>query len=235
MRGRSARSLLTTATAGGIGLLLAVTLAGCRPDPDDGYFAAMAEPAKRHPIVVTADKPTLELNVPRLALGLTPEGRFEVVKFMRKFKTAGEGRLLVSLPASRRGAKEVVASLEDIRLMAIRNGLPPHLMLVKYHGDVTPDGSVIRLSYHRIAAIAGDCGEWDRDVGRNRENLPYPNFGCAQQKNLAAMVANPTDLILSAEETPRASELRSFHWKKYIEPKGEEADKQKALPNAKQQ
>ncbi len=151
MRGRRMRSFLA---AGAGGLLLAFGLAGCGPDPDDGYYAAFSEPVKRHPIIVAADKPTLELNVPRLALGLTPEGRFEVVKFIRKFKTTGEGRLLVSVPASRRGAKEVVTSLEDIRQMAIRNGLSPHSIAVNYHAEPVPDGSVIRLSYHRIAAIA---------------------------------------------------------------------------------
>ena len=34
------------------------------------------------------------------------------------------------------------------------------------------------------------------------ENRPYWNFGCANQRNLAAMVDNPADLVQPRGETP---------------------------------
>jgi pilus assembly protein CpaD len=39
------------------------------------------------------------------------------------------------------------------------------------------------------------------------ENQPPWNFGCATQRNLAAMVDNPADLVQPRGETP-ASEMR---------------------------
>jgi pilus assembly protein CpaD len=68
--------------------------------------------------------------------------------------------------------------------------------------------ATIRLSYPKISAVAGPCGLWPEDLGpsiKNKsynENKPYYNFGCAYQRNLAAMVDNPADLVQPRPETP---------------------------------
>ena len=54
--------------------------------------------------------------------------------------------------------------------------------------------AAIRLNYPKISAVAGPCGLWPEDLGpsiHNKcyfENKDYYNFGCANQRNLAAMV-----------------------------------------------
>ena len=64
--------------------------------------------------------------------------------------------------------------------------------------------AAIRLNYPKISAVAGPCGLWPEDLGpsiNNKsyfENKPYYNFGCANQRNLAAMVDNPSDLRAAA-------------------------------------
>jgi len=96
----------------------------------------------------------------------------------------------------------------------------------------------IRLSYPRIAAVAGPCGLWPEDLGPNlydsgyNENKPYHNFGCATQRNLAAMIDNPADLEQPRTESPAYTERRNAAFQKYR--KGEptttnypEADKAK--------
>jgi pilus assembly protein CpaD len=54
------------------------------------------------------------------------------------------------------------------------------------------------VSTHR-AYVPHHCGQWQEDSGasnpHNAQNLPLYNHGCASQKNLGAMVANPNDLI----------------------------------------
>jgi pilus assembly protein CpaD len=47
-------------------------------------------------------------------------------------------------------------------------------------------------------------------------NLPYPNFGCATQRNFGAQVANPADLLGPRSETARSSERRDQVWSKYV-------------------
>ena len=79
----------------------------------------------------------------------------------------------------------------------------------------------IRLSYSRISAVAGPCGVWPEDLGpsiKNKsyyENKPYYNFGCAYQRNMAAMVDNPSDLVQPRPETPAYTIRRSEAFEKY--------------------
>ncbi len=47
-----------------------------------------------------------------------------------------------------------------------------------------------------------ECGQWPKDLARTSQNDQYENFGCAQQTNIAAMVANPQDLIRPRAQTP---------------------------------
>ena len=96
----------------------------------------------------------------------------------------------------------------------------------------------IRLSYPKISAVAGPCGLWPEDLGPSildtgyNENKHYYNFGCATQRNLAAMIDNPADLEQPRSETPAYTARRTTCFDKYR--KGEpttttypEADKAK--------
>src|SRR5438270_766989 len=67
-------------------------------------------------------------------------------------------------------------------------------------------------NYPRMVASAGPCGLWPHDIGptsdrEHNENLEYWNFGCASQRNLAASVEDPADLVQprgeQASYTPR--------------------------------
>ena len=71
------------------------------------------------------------------------------------------------------------------------------------------------------AATAGPCGVWPDDLGPNianpdyNENKQYYNFGCATQRNLAVMVANPSDLVQPRAETPAYTMRRTEGFDQY--------------------
>ncbi|MBN8980213.1 MAG: CpaD family pilus assembly protein, partial [Rhizobiales bacterium] len=81
--------------------------------------------------------------------------------------------------------------------------------------------ATIRVNYPRIIADAGPCGIWLEDLGpsvNNKgyiENRPYHNFGCSTQRNLAAMVDNPADLVQPRSETPANGARRTEAFEKY--------------------
>jgi pilus assembly protein CpaD len=47
------------------------------------------------------------------------------------------------------------------------------------------------------------------------ENKDYYNFGCANQRNMAAMVDNPSDLEQPRPETPSYQARRTTSFEKY--------------------
>jgi pilus assembly protein CpaD len=77
------------------------------------------------------------------------------------------------------------------------------------------------LNYPKVTADAGPCGLWPEDLGpsfRNpiyQDNRPYSNFGCASQRNMAAMVANPADLVQPRPESPSLTPRRTTVLGKY--------------------
>jgi pilus assembly protein CpaD len=74
-------------------------------------------------------------------------------------------------------------------------------------------------------ASAGPCGLWPNDIGpsgdrKYNENGQYYNFGCAHQRNLAAMVENPADLVQPRGDTPSYAGRRSVVLDKYRKGEG---------------
>ena len=82
-------------------------------------------------------------------------------------------------------------------------------------------GLVRCASFPRIAAVAGPCGLWPEDIGPSIldsgyfENKSYQNFGCAYQRNMAAMIDNPSDLVQPRSETPTYTVRRTEGFEKY--------------------
>jgi pilus assembly protein CpaD len=70
-------------------------------------------------------------------------------------------------------------------------------------------------------ATAGPCGLWPEDLGpsvNNKgyfDNKPYYNFGCSNQRNMAAMIDNPSDLVQPRSETPAYAMRRNAAFEKY--------------------
>ena len=76
-----------------------------------------------------------------------------------------------------------------------------------------PSGCLI----FRLSPSPPDCPDWSENVGRDPQNMPWPNMGCATQRNLAASVADARDLLGPRGETPRPGERRDVVWGKYID------------------
>ena len=54
----------------------------------------------------------------------------------------------------------------------------------------------------KSGAHAKRCGAFPEDLTETSQNDTYENFGCSHQNNIAAMVANPQDLVKPRRQTP---------------------------------
>ena len=100
--------------------------------------------------------------------------------------------------------------------------MPPRgIALRNYRPENPRTLPTIRLSYPKIVAVAGPCGVWPEDLGpsilnnHHSENKQYYNFGCASQRNLAAMIDNPADLEQPRSETAAYTARRTAAFEKY--------------------
>lgn len=86
-----------------------------------------------------------------------------------------------------------------IRSMIERRGMLVHKDVPVTTGTV-PTGHV-RVIVSRATAFVPGCPDWSGKSAIDFNNATSSNYGCATNSNLAAMVADPNDLIKGARET----------------------------------
>jgi pilus assembly protein CpaD len=211
---------LRSGAAVAMAALVATAIAACdTPRVADDIHPRLTDHKKRHPITLVAETATLDVAVATLPKGGEARAFIETTRFVRNYNHEGRGDLIIAVPRGARASTRI----GQLRLAAHRAGVPSQRIRV-----VSKPGAydTITMSYDRIAAIGPTCGNWSSELSRDRESLPYQNFGCSSQRNLAAMTANPTDLMLPANEGVRGSETRGQDAKNFKDGIG------KPIPNA---
>jgi len=213
--------------------LLAVSLlalvAGCKPDEPGAHFAGLTvvDPSQRHPILVSQEPASMSLRVPRGSSGLTPAQRAQVGSFLERYRSAdaGNSKLVVSVPSGSSNESAIVRTVGDLRGMIASSGFAESNVVIEPFMESREGGAPIRIAYLRFVAQGPECGIWPGNLADERRNLEYHNFGCAQQHNLAAQIANPADLLGPRTMEPADSERRTVVFDKYRQGKSTGAEK----------
>jgi pilus assembly protein CpaD len=85
----------------------------------------------------------------------------------------------------------------EVARIAGRYGLMVHAGAPVTAGAIQP--GTVRVVVSRTRAEVPGCPNWDRPASPDYANQQTPNFGCAVNGNLTAMVADPQDLIYGRE------------------------------------
>lgn len=216
-RRKAGLAFATTATT----LALGFTLLGCDEHRLSDRAALMLSSVETaHPITFHTRVEELLIEIPPRGDALSQTQYADVYRFARRFRAEANGHLTVSLPGTARPGVGYASALEDI-IAALQEAEIPDAKVrrarhTRSHGGL----AVLKLSYGRPIAVPPECGKWPRDVGHDHQRVPYPQWGCATQRNFAAMIANARDLQRPQEEDPRSAERRSATWSKYIAPDG---------------
>ena len=187
---------------------LAALVCGCKTDQQ--ITGAPTEPYDfrlRHPISITEKDHTLQLFIGANRGTLTPVQRAQVLAFGQTWNGHATGGVIVDLPVGSSNEQSSAETLREIESILATSGVPARSIAVRNYRVSSRVLATVRITYPRIAAQAGPCGVWPKDIGPsfNRdyfENQPNWNFGCATQRNLAAEVAQPSDLVQPRAETP---------------------------------
>lgn len=203
----------------------AAALGACTHRSQEAEISTGSLPADyrlRHPIVVQEASKTTEIFVGRTRGGLTAAQRADIGGLARDWLREGTGVINVDVPHATPNARAAADSAREIRAILLGSGIPPRGVVLRDYRPSDPRlFATVRVSYPRIAADAGPCGLWPEDLGPSikdksyLENRPYQNLGCATQRNLAAMVDNPADLVQPRAETPPYAARRDIAFDKY--------------------
>ena len=138
---------------------------------------------------------------------------------MRLLRDTGrkvEGQLVVSAPSGGRNEYAVVNAVSGVRDLIHSLGISGHAVSMEPYYVGSNSSSPIKVSFTTFVANGPECGRWPNGLENDRKNLSYGNFGCAQQKNLAAMVDNPKDLVRPRGFDPRDPARRDQQYDKWV-------------------
>lgn len=219
--GRNAKAALRVVSVA----LAAATLSGCYvvnnpyvPLDTAGY---PNDYRKRHKIALRDGSRTMEVFIGQSRGSLTPTQRAEVLAFAQVWKDEATGGVVIDVPTGTPNQAAASQALREINSIFAASGVPMQSVAVR---NYTPDDPAkfptLRLKYSKIVAEAGPCGLWPQDLGPSfdpyyNENRNYWNLGCANQRNLAAMVANPADLAQPRGEGEVWTSRRTTVFEKY--------------------
>jgi len=201
----------------------AVALGACTHTDDAVTTASIPDDYRqRHPIAIQEANQSIVVFVGQGRGGITASQRGDVLGLAQTWLQDGTGAITIDVPLGTTNAQAAADSARELQGLLTAAGVPPRGILVRQYRPEDPRHlAAIRLSYPRISAVAGPCGLWPEDLGtsiKNKgyfENKSYYNFGCAYQRNMAAMVDNPSDLAQPRPETPAYTPRRNVAFDKY--------------------
>jgi pilus assembly protein CpaD len=171
----------------GILLIASAALAGCSYHANQGDLADRGVEPVNVPVVTRADY-VFDASAP--GGSLTPVDKARLDAWFRGLGL-GYGDSIYVDAAYAQSARYEVAQIAGNYGMMIQPGAPVTA------GAVAP-GSV-RIIVSRTRAEVPGCPNWSRPSQPNYNNRMLSNFGCGVNSNLAAMVANPEDLVHGRE------------------------------------
>lgn len=165
--------------AGAVALSLGLALAACGGMPENRGLDSVKQP------VVERTNYVLDINADAGGLSIPEQQRlagwFEAMDLRYGDRVSIDDPMMSG------------ATRDDVAQLAARHGI-----LVSDGAPVTPgyvDPGKARVVITRSTAHVPGCPDWSIKSEINYNNGTYPGYGCATNSNIAAMVANPEDLI----------------------------------------
>jgi pilus assembly protein CpaD len=208
--------------------LTAVLMAGSCSVTNDGSMIS-EDGARNHPIMVEPSYRSLKVQFAGGAEGINTEDAAKFDAFVADYRVHGNGSLGISVPngpASR-------AAITYFGERAAATGISRDKILVSTR-DAANGDMRIDVSYIAYTARTEACGDWSENLAFSGDNLTPKNFGCSVQHNIAAMVADPRDLLGPGAMGPVDTTRRATVMDKYEKGEITQATKRSADSSSEQ-
>lgn len=191
--------------------LAAMVLQSCGTPHDDLKTGAIPDDYRtRHPISLAEVQQSIDIPIGSGERSLSIGSQDVISGFLSEAKRQSSGVLTIQYPSGSVNAAAAQSMRRQFRQLAIQSGIPPQRIAeTSYQAPAEGGLAPVRMSFNSVKATTEPCGEWPSDILHDSENRNWDNFGCAAQQNLAAQIANPTDLIAPRIMTPIDAKRRT--------------------------
>lgn len=175
---------------------IAVLASGCANRHSVTVGATPDDYRTNHPIMISEKEQVLDLPVGRADRGATKTQVATLEGFLSSYDRSAAPVLSIVAPSGSVNAYAASQVAQDFARVARENGVPSgRVMISSYQAGSAEVAAPVRISFTGVKAHTEKCGRWPEDIATDERNKHYANFGCSAQSNLAAQIANPTDLL----------------------------------------
>ena len=181
------------------GLVSALALAGCSSAGPSGPVPVsylQGTTLDRQNVGVARRTAYLEVRLNPRDSQLRLEERARIEDFVSEYMTPGHGPLVMSLPKNHANEELAVKAVAEARDIAWSAGVGYNEMRGSaYDAGGSPTTPVV-MAFTAYDAVAPDCPSKSRiDFADATSNNDMPTLGCSVRTNMAAMIADPADLL----------------------------------------
>jgi pilus assembly protein CpaD len=127
---------------------------------------------------------------------LSPQIEAALQDYVRDYELDGTGAITIQVPTDSANELAAAQTGRALHYALVRAGIPHgRIQVVPFHVGDHAAVAPVNITYLRVKAVVPRCGIWPETMPASYQNDQYHNLGCATQQNLAAMVANPADLV----------------------------------------
>lgn len=174
---------MSKTAAAAIALTLGMTLSACATSPTNRSLNSVKQP------VVQRTNYTLDVSANSAGLSIPEQQRLDA--WFEAMDLGYGDRVSIDDPVSSAATKDAIAKIAGRYGVLLSDGAPVT------PGYVQPGQARVVVS--RSSASVPGCPDWEGRGNYNYENATNAGFGCAVNGNLAAMVADPEDLVQGKE------------------------------------
>jgi pilus assembly protein CpaD len=146
----------------------------------------------------------IAISAPNGAIGINVQEAADLKSFAREYVRLGRGNVVVSVPANANNSQSAAQVAQDVQRALFLGGVDFSKISAGPYEAQGQSNAPILISFGRYETKPIVCEPWTSfDPRKTAENIPPDRFGCAQNANLAAMIADPGDLLGDRKDGPR--------------------------------
>jgi pilus assembly protein CpaD len=138
-----------------------------------------------------------------------PADSERIDEFLYAYQTQGERPLEVTVPGKSTDDPAAREHALQLANALMQRGVPAEDINL-YVAETQTKGTA-SVTFPIYVTSPEECGYTSEWYDYGHDNAIHPNYGCAIQHNIDAIVANPRDLVHPRDATPGRSGIRSFY------------------------
>lgn len=167
---------------------------------------------------IVAEESTAELKIGAVVSGEKLGGpeREAVKTFATSYQQEGHGAVIISRPSNGPDDVSAMRAASDARAVMLAEGVDSAMIAEGTYDGAGAGVAPLIISYRTYNAVVPGCPDISHwDFADTYSNSALPSLGCAVTVNLAAMIANPADLVGQQPMDPADLNRRTIVMTKY--------------------